>query len=100
MTLTEVKKFSLDSGLWKEKDSMVNLNIQITETLANEIKSLIKKGIFKDQTEAINSAIKLMVKRYKVQTIGERILKTRERLGDKKINLTEEIIHSHEEDLI
>ncbi len=79
---------------------MVNLNVQITEILANEIENLIKKGIFKDQTEAVNRAIKLMIKKYKIQTIGERILGTRERLGDKKINLTEEIIHSHEEDLI
>ncbi|MFP4001947.1 MAG: ribbon-helix-helix domain-containing protein [Thermoplasmata archaeon] len=49
------------------------LNIRTSETLVEELDSLVDHGIFRNRTEAVNEGIRLLVKRYKAMKIAEKI---------------------------
>ncbi|MFW6197186.1 MAG: ribbon-helix-helix domain-containing protein [Thermoplasmatota archaeon] len=49
------------------------LNIRTSETLVEELDTLVDHGIFRNRTEAVNEGIRLLVKRYKAMKIAEKI---------------------------
>ncbi len=51
----------------------VVINIRTSEYLLNEIDNLVKKGIFRNRTEALNEAMRLIIKRYKMLMAAENI---------------------------
>lgn len=79
---------------------MVQLGFHITETMAKELHHLVEHGVFKDENDAINNALILLMKQYKTKVANARISHLREKLGKEKYNITKEVIDSHpEEDL-
>ena len=74
---------------------MITLNVQVADVLAHELQSLVNKGVFRDENEALTESIKLLLKRYNAQLVRHRILATREKLGSQKINLTGRIVRLH-----
>ena len=53
--------------------SSVQLNIRTSPILLDEIDTIVNKGLFRNRTEAVNEAIRLLIRRYKVMKIAERI---------------------------
>ncbi len=57
----------------------------------------MKEGYLQDNTEAVNEALRLLIRRYKAIEIGKDIYKLRVKAG-RDINLTEEVMKTHEEE--
>jgi len=53
--------------------SSSQLNIRTSETLIDELDYLVKNGIFRNRTEAVNEGIRLLIRRYKAMKIAEKI---------------------------
>ena len=49
------------------------LNVRTSETLINELDRLVKHGLFRNRTEAVNEGIRILIRRYKAMKIGEKI---------------------------
>lgn len=77
---------------------MKNINFKTTKILAQELNNLIKDGYFKDKNEALNDALKLLIKRHKLNLIEKKILNIRKKFRRSRINLTETIVKLHEEE--
>ncbi len=58
--------------------SSVQVNIHTTPLLLNKIDQLVKEGYFQDRTEALNEAIRLLIKKYYLEKIKTRIETIRE----------------------
>jgi len=49
------------------------LNVRTSDTLIEELDRVISSGMFRNRTEAVNEAIRLLIRRYKVMKIAENI---------------------------
>jgi len=47
----------------------VQVNIRTTPFLAKELDLIVKEGYFRNRTEAVNEAIRLLIKRYELSKI-------------------------------
>ena len=56
----------------------VQVNIRTTPFLAKELDMIVKEGYFRNRTEAINEAIRLLIKRYELCKIKASIESIRE----------------------
>jgi Arc/MetJ-type ribon-helix-helix transcriptional regulator len=76
---------------------MLKETFQISNTLEVRIENIVKEGYLQDNTEAVNEALRLLIRRYKAIEIGKDIYKLRVKAG-RDINLTEEVMKTHEEE--
>ena len=53
--------------------SSVQLNIRTSHTLLHELDTVVGRGLFRSRTEAVNEAIRLLIRRYRVMKIAETI---------------------------
>jgi Arc/MetJ-type ribon-helix-helix transcriptional regulator len=49
------------------------INIRTSNTLVDELDSLVEHGIFRNRTEAVNEGIRLIIRRYKAMRISKKI---------------------------
>ena len=49
------------------------INIRTSNTLVDELDSLVDRGIFRNRTEAVNEGIRLIIRRYKAMKISKKI---------------------------
>ena len=56
----------------------VQVNIRTTPFLAKELDLIVKEGYFRNRTEAVNEAIRLLIKRYELSKIKASIESIRE----------------------
>ena len=59
------------------------LNIRTSLAIMNELDAVVNQGLFRSRSEAVNEAIRLLIRRYKIMKIAERIDQiAREDLGE------------------
>lgn len=51
----------------------IQLNIRTSPILLDEIDTIVNNGLFRNRTEAVNEAMRLLIRRYKVMRIVEKI---------------------------
>lgn len=75
----------------------VQLNVRTTPVLVDEVDKVVKEGYFRNRTEAVNEALRLLVRRYHMMQLGQRMDKVGE--GNKgKASVTESLFAAREED--
>ena len=77
--------------------SSVQLNIRTSPILLDEIDTIVNKGLFRNRTEAVNEAIRLLIRRYKVMKIAEKI----ENIANQNLgngSLTQALLDAREEE--
>lgn len=75
----------------------VVVNVRTSEYLINEIDGLVNKGVFRSRTEAVNEAMRLIIKKYKVLSAIENI-KAQARSNTNDESLTDLLLESRRED--
>lgn len=75
----------------------VQLNIRTTPVLIDELDKVVRKGYFRNRTEAVNEAIRLFIRRYSMMKLGERMENVKEGT-DKLPSPARAIMKSHEEE--
>ena len=76
--------------------SMV-VNVRTSEYLIDEIDGLVNKGVFRSRTEAVNEAMRLIIKKYKILSAIENI-KAMAKSNTSEESLTELLLESRRED--
>ena len=77
--------------------SSTQLNVRTSETLLDELDTVVKNGMYRNRTEAVNEAIRWLIRRYKVMKIADKIDSIAEKdLGDR--SLTEALMEVREEE--
>lgn len=59
----------------------VQLNIRTSEEMIHALDQVIDQGLFRNRTEAVNEAIRMLIRRYKIMKIAERI----DRIAEKNL---------------
>ena len=73
------------------------MNVRTTPVLINELDKVVGQGYFRNRTEAVNEALRLLVRRYHLMKIEERMQKVSHRnVGLPSV--TEAVIKSHSEE--
>lgn len=77
--------------------SSVQVNVRTTPVILQELDGIVKKGYYRNRSEAVNEALRLLIRRYKMMTLEHKMKKIRK--GTEKLgNVTEAVIESHEEE--
>ena len=77
--------------------SSVQLNVRTSPIIIDELDRIVDHGLFRNRTEAVNEAMRLLIRKYKVMRIAEKIESiAKENLGTG--SLTEALLASREED--
>jgi len=53
--------------------SSVLINVRTSPIIADELDRIVDTGFFRDRTEAVNEALKFLIRRYKAMKIAEQI---------------------------
>jgi len=53
--------------------SSAQINVGISPIIAAELDRIVGTGLFRDRTEAVNEALKFLIRRYKAMKIAEQI---------------------------
>ena len=75
----------------------VQLNVRTSPIIIDELDRIVDHGLFRNRTEAVNEAMRLLIRRYKVMNIAEKI----ESIAKKNLgvgSVTEALLASREED--
>ncbi len=65
----------------------VQMNIRTSKMLIGELDTLVDHGLFRNRTEAVNEAIRILIRRYKAANIAQKIQKTaQQKPGDKSVS--------------
>lgn len=75
----------------------VQLNVRTTPVLMDELDLVVEEGLFRNRTEAVNEAIRLLVRRYSALKIGTKIEDLSSE-GVGKPSVTEALIEARKED--
>ncbi len=51
----------------------VQLNVRTTPVLVEEIDRVVHKGYFRNRTEAVNEALRLLIRRYQLEVVEKRM---------------------------
>jgi len=51
----------------------VQLNVRTTPMLVQELDKVVGEGYFRNRTEAVNEALRLLVRRYHLMQLGQRM---------------------------
>ena len=73
------------------------LNVRTTPVLVHELDKVVMEGYFRNRTEAVNEALRLLVRRYQMMRLDGKMQKLREKNRGLP-SLTEAVIRSHEEE--
>jgi Arc/MetJ-type ribon-helix-helix transcriptional regulator len=74
------------------------VNFRTTPELIRQIQKLVDSGYYRNRTEAMNDALRLLVRRYMAVRARQKIFKTRRKLGRHKGNLTGALITARKEE--
>ena len=75
----------------------VQLNVRTTPVLMDEIDKVVNEGLFRNRTEAVNEALRLLVKRYRMIHLEQKMDRiAKENVGKKSV--TESLFESRKED--
>jgi Arc/MetJ-type ribon-helix-helix transcriptional regulator len=75
----------------------VQLNIRTPEGLIQDLDQMVGSGYFKNRTEAVNEAIRLLIRRYRILQVSKRI----DEIGESNFgegSLTEALKESRKEE--
>jgi Arc/MetJ-type ribon-helix-helix transcriptional regulator len=73
------------------------MKVKTSEFLVEELDRIVRKGYFRSRSEAVNEAIRLLIRRYKLERLGAKMEGIRE--GTENLpSATEAIVKSHEEE--
>ena len=75
----------------------VQINARTSQILLDEIDTIVEKGLFRNRTEAINEALRMLVRRYKVMKVAAQIESMSLKDSTEK-SLTEALLSSREEE--
>jgi len=75
----------------------VQVNIRTTPFLANELDHIVKDGYFRSRSEALNEAIRLLIRRYKLAKLESKLASVREGTEDLS-SVTEALLKAREEE--
>jgi len=75
----------------------VQLNVRTTPVLVNEVDKVVKKGYFRNRTEAVNEALRLLIRRYQLMKLEERMNKVSEKTRGLS-SVTDAVVNSHVEE--
>ena len=64
------------------------MNIRTSKMLIGELDTLVDHGLFRNRTEAVNEAIRILIRRYKAANIAQKIQKTAQKKPMKYRDLT------------
>jgi len=73
------------------------MNIRTSPVLLDEIDLIVKSGMFRNRTEAVNEALRLLIRRYRIMKVAEQITDLA-RSNELDKDLTKLLIESREED--
>ncbi len=75
----------------------MQLNVRTTPVLINELDSVVRKGYFRNRTEAVNEAIRLFIRRYRMMKLVDKMKNVKE--GTEKLpSPARAIMESHEKE--
>ncbi|MDP7264777.1 MAG: ribbon-helix-helix domain-containing protein [Candidatus Thermoplasmatota archaeon] len=75
----------------------VQVNIRTTPFLANELDHIVQDGYFRSRSEALNEAIRLLIRRYKLAKLESKLASVRE--GTENLpSVTEALLKAREEE--
>jgi len=75
----------------------VQVNIRTTPFLANELDHIVQDGYFRSRSEAMNEAIRLLIRRYKLAKLESKLASVRDRTEDLP-SVTEALLKAREEE--
>ena len=75
----------------------VQVNIRTTPFLANELDLIVQDGYFRSRSEAMNEAIRLLIRRYKLAKLESKLTSARE--GTENLSsVTEALLEARKEE--
>ena len=77
--------------------SSVQVNIRTTRFLATELDRIVKEGFFRSRSEAMNEAIRILIRRYQVAKLESKLAKAKK--GTKNLpSLTKTLLEARQEE--
>ena len=77
--------------------SSVQVNIRTTRFLATELDRIVKEGYFRSRSEAMNEAIRILIRRYQVAKLESKLAKAKK--GTKNLpSLTKTLLEARQEE--
>jgi len=77
----------------------IQVNFKTTNVLAKQLQNTVDEGLYRSKTEAINEAIRLLLKRVQSMKVKQKILELASKTTGSKVELTKAIIRAHEEEI-
>ena len=75
----------------------VQMNVRTTNFLIGELDSIVQEGMFRSRSEAVNEAVRLLIRRYKLLRLEQKLNRVRKGTS-RYANVTKLIETIHEED--
>ena len=75
------------------------LNIRTSPALVHELDVIVESGLYRTRTEAVNEALRLLIRRYRIMKISKQIEDMAESSGIDD-SITKALLDSREEDNI
>lgn len=77
--------------------SSIQVNIRTTKFLATELDRIVNEGYFRSRSEAMNEAIRILIRRYQLAKLESKLTKAKK--GTKNLqSLTKALLESREEE--
>lgn len=75
------------------------MNVRTTNYLLSEVDKIVSKGVFRSRSEAVNEAMRMLIRRYKLMRLEEQVAKIRAGAqGQGYGNLTKAVEDAHEDE--
>ena len=68
------------------------VNFRAPPELIRQMQKLVDSGYYRNRTEAMNDALRLLIRRYMAVRVRQKLFKTRRKIGRQKGNLTGALI--------
>ncbi|MFA5772260.1 MAG: ribbon-helix-helix domain-containing protein [Thermoplasmata archaeon] len=75
----------------------VQMNVRTTGYLINELDTIVKAGMFRSRSEAVNEAVRLLIMRYRMLRLEKKMVKVRNGTA-KYPNVSKAVMAAHEEE--
>jgi Arc/MetJ-type ribon-helix-helix transcriptional regulator len=75
----------------------IQMNIRTSPVLLDEIDLIVDSGMFRNRTEAVNEALRLLIRKYRIMKIAEQIKEFAKNSKSDK-DLTKILLEAREED--
>jgi len=77
--------------------SSVQVNIRTTRFLATELDRIVKEGYFRSRSEAMNEAIRILIRKYQVAKLESKLAKVKK--GTKNLpSVTKALLEARQEE--